>query len=295
MDKLIDIDHIFKKNAPRTYKALPRFIIKFIKKIIHQDEINAVIEHANGKQGYEFVKELINYFDIKVKISGVENIDKNDKSVVFASNHPLGGFDGICLIGVIHHFFGNVKAIVNELLLNIDGLKPVLTGVNVFGKFNKSQIREVDQLYASDCNILVFPAGEVSRKKKGVVSDSTWQKSFLTKAIEYKRNVVPVFTDALNSKLFYFVSSFRRFLGIKANLELFLLPKELFRFKGKTIIFYFGEPISVSNFNNKAFLNKYIEQIRKNVYSLKQNNSKLIDFRQFLEKNSVEENFENAI
>lgn len=295
MDKLIDIDHVFKKHAPKTYKALPRFIIKFIKKIIHQDEINAFIEHAAGKKGYDFVKELIYYFDIKVKISGIENIDKNDKKLVFASNHPLGGFDGVCLIGVIHHFFGNVKAIVNDLLLNIDGLKPVFTGVNVFGKLNKNQIKEVDQLYSSDTNILVFPAGEVSRKKKGVVSDSSWQKSFLTKAIEYKRNIIPVFTDALNSKLFYFVSSFRRFWGIKANLELFLLPKELFRFRGKTITFYFGQPISVSNFNNKAFLNEYIKQIREKLYSLKQNSSNILDFRQIIENYSSEDNFENAI
>lgn len=277
MKGLIDVENLLKTNLPATYKVLPHFIVNYIKKIIRQDDLNDFIFRHRDVQGNDFVTEIIKDFNVNIKFAGIENIHQKG-NYVFASNHPLGGLDGVSLLNVICHFFGEVKAIVNELLLYVDGLKPVVTGVNVFGKFKKSQIQEIDNLYKSDKNILVFPSGEVSRFHKGKIQDNQWQKSFLTKAIEYQRDIVPVYTDAQNSKLFYNIGRLRKIIGLKANLELFLLPSELYKFKGKEIKFYFGKPIPYSIFKKEQSMQFWVDYIRKSGEELNKTEMEMYEY-----------------
>lgn len=275
--KFLDVDKVLKTRSPKAYKLIPKFIIKGLKNLIKQDDMNGVVERNSDKHGQDFLKACINEFKINIKYSGLENLPK-DKKYVFASNHPLGGLDGISILHLIHKYLGEDKAIVNDLLLNIENLKPVFAGVNVFGRFSKNQIKEIDELYASDKQVVVFPAGLVSRKIKREIKDLTWKKSFLTKAIEHKRDIVPVFADATNSKFFYNFANFRKFTRIKFNLELILLPREMFKFTGNTIVFHFGKPISYKDFTNKKSINEWVKYIRQKSDELKNTNNEIKKF-----------------
>lgn len=266
--KFIDLDKIIKENNPKIYRLMPRFFINRLKKIVYESEINKIINLYQDKDGQAFVKELLDYWGVNIKYCGLENIPP-DKRYVIASNHPLGGLDGIAILNLVYAFMGDTKAIVNDLLLNIKNLRPVFTGVNVFGKFKKSQIIAVDELYESENQIVVFPAGMVSRKIKKEIKDLEWKKSFLTKAIKYNRDIIPVYADAYNSKYFYNFAKFRKNIGLKVNLELMYLPREMFKFDGKEIIFKFGEPIPISSFTKDKSLNYWVDYIRAKSEELK--------------------------
>lgn len=267
-EKFIDLDKIIKDRNPKAYKIAPKFLINRLKKTIHEDDINEVMYLYRDKDGQPFVKELINHWGVKIKYSGLENISK-DKKYVFAANHPLGGLDGIAMLNLVYNHFGEVKAIVNDLLLNITNLRPVFTGVNVFGKFSKKQIKEIDELYSGEKQVVVFPAGLVSRKIKREIKDLQWKKSFLSKAIAYKRDIIPVYVEAKNSKFFYNFAKIRKSIGIKFNIELIYLPKEMFRYGAKDIIFKFGKPIPVETFTNDKPMSYWVNYIREKSDALK--------------------------
>ncbi len=240
--KYIDLDKVIQNSSPKAYKRTPKFLINWLKRIIHQREMNEHLQRNEGVNGQDFLKATIEFFDVRIKYAGIDKIPQG-KKYVFASNHPLGGLDGIAILNLIYAYFGDVKAIVNDLLLYIENLKPVFTGVNVFGRFSKQQIKDMEDLYASDYQIVVFPAGLVSRKVKGKIRDLEWKKSFLVKSLQYKRDVAPVYTVGRNRNFFYNFAKFRKFIGIKFGLELIFLPKEMFKYRGKELIFKFGEPI----------------------------------------------------
>ncbi len=275
--QLLDVGGVLKDRSPKIYKAVPRFVIRWLEKIIHQDEMNAILTKANGIGGQEFLKIVIESIGVKIRFSGLENIPK-DRKYVFASNHPLGGLDGVSILNVIHSYFGDVKAVVNDLLLYVKNLEPVFTGVNVFGRFTRKQIKILDDLYASAKHIVVFPAGLVSRKVKGKITDLEWKKSFLTKSIEIKRDVIPVYVSGTNTRFFYNFANFRKFLGLKFNLELVFLPREMFKYKGKEIIFHFGKPIPYMELAQNNNLTESVNYIKQNVYALENNNNIIKDF-----------------
>jgi len=275
--KLLDVDKILKTRSPKVYKFMPRFVINLMKKIIKQKEMNDFVSRNKDNHGQDFFREGVKDFKIDIKYSGLEKLSK-DKKYVFASNHPLGGLDGVSLLHLIYSHLGESKAIVNDLLLNIENLKPVFTGVNVFGRFSKEQIKEIDDLYASEKQILVFPAGLVSRKIKREITDLKWKKSFLTKSIEHERDIVPVYAEAKNTNFFYNFARFRKFIGIKFNIELVLLPREMYKFIGNTITFHFGAPIKHTTFTKEKSKNDWVQYIREKSDELKNTKSEIKDF-----------------
>jgi putative hemolysin len=264
---LIDLEGILKTRAPKYYKWLPGFIIRFLKKIIHQEDINEIITTYSDHEGHEFISDIIRHLNVKVSFSGIENLEK-DKKYVFAANHPLGGLDGLATMQVINNIISDVTAIINDLLLNIEGLRPVLQGVNVFKRNTKEHIKQIDDLYIGEKQILVFPAGMVSRKIKGVVKDMEWKKSFLSKAIQHKRDIIPVYVDGKNSNLFYTFAKLRKFFGFKFNFELIFLPKEFFGYKNKTIRITFGKPISFYKFDESKSIDEWVLYVRNETYKL---------------------------
>lgn len=264
---LIDLDGILKNRAPKYYKWFPQFFINFLKKIIHQDDINEIITTYSDHDGIEFVHDIINHLNVKVTFSGIENIEK-DKRYVFSANHPLGGLDGLAVMHTISNKNLEVTAIINDLLLNIEGLRSVLLGVNVFKRNNKEHIKQIDDLYLSDKQILVFPSGMVSRKVKRTVKDMEWKKSFLSKSIQHKRDIIPVYVNGKNSNFFYNFAKIRKFLGFKFNYELIFLPKELFGYKNKTIHIIFGKPIPVSLFDDTKSMDEWVLYVRNESYKM---------------------------
>lgn len=246
--KFVDIEKIIKDKNPRLLKVLPQFIINYLKRIAHQDEVNEILDDFKDIYDYEFCVALIKRLNIKTVVSGLENIPK-EGGFIFASNHPLGGMDAMALVTVIEPYRKDVKFIVNDILLNLNNLKGIFTGVNKHGGNTKNSLKLVDDLFASDKAVFVFPAGLVSRRKKGVVADLEWKKTFITRAKKHNKAIVPVYVGGSLSNFFYRLSNLRMTLGIKANLEMLYLSDESFKQQDKTLKIIFGKPIPASHFD----------------------------------------------
>ncbi|MCK4663699.1 MAG: 1-acyl-sn-glycerol-3-phosphate acyltransferase [Bacteroidales bacterium] len=263
---LIDIRKVIKSKNPRLLKILPNFIINYIKKIIHQDEINSFLKINGDKSGVEFISKSLDVFGVSYKVINKENIPENGK-FIFASNHPLGGLDGMVLIHAISNICGDVKFLVNDVLLNVKNLESVFIPINKHGGLAKETVKQIDAAFNSNNQILVFPAGLASRKIKGKIVDLEWKKNFVSKSLQHKRDIIPVHIDGRNSNFFYRLANIRKFLKIKANIEMFYLPDEMFKQKSKLITLTIGKPISYKTFKNNS--HKYwAKKIKDEVYSL---------------------------
>ena len=269
-DKFIDVEKLIGSKNPKLLKRTPKFFVNYLKRKIHQDEINEFMENHKGVNGYQFSKDVIDYFKINLDIQGLENIPK-EGGVVLTLNHPLGGMDAIGIITKLYPYRKDFKFIVNDLLMNLDNLKEMFVGVNKHGANTKEALEKIDELYASEQAVLVFPAGLVSRKKKGKVEDLEWKKTFVTRARKYKRDVIPVFIDGELTKFFYRLANFRTTIGVKANIEMLYLSDELFKQENKTIRVRFGKPIPYSTFEDRSKKDlEWAQWVKSKVYELKE-------------------------
>jgi len=265
--QLIDIEKVIMNKNPELLKLLPGFILRLIKKIIHQDEINFALSEFRDYQGVDFVNKVLDHFSVNYTVYGEENFEPG-KKYVFASNHPLGGLEGMILARIIGNRFQKVMLPVNDILFNLRNLKPIFIPVNKHGMNSREAILQYNRVYGSDCQIIMFPSGLVSRKNHGVIKDLHWEKSFMKKAIEYKRDIVPVYVKARNSWFFYFLANFRKFLGIKSNIEMFLLPHEMYSRRNIPFEIYFGKPLPCGSFGTLKNLNVWVDKLREYVYLL---------------------------
>lgn len=266
--KLIDIEKVIESKSPRLKKLLPKFALNYIKKTLCEDEFNRLTSDLSDYTGMDFVHKLIERYNLKIETSGTENITKGNR-YVFVANHPIGGFDGVIFMNEVNKYAGSLRFIVNDILLNIKNYTPLFIGVNKHGKTAKEKVQIIDKAYASEHQILIFPSGLVSRRKKGVVEDLKWHKSFMFKAIQYEREVVPVWISGELSSFFYNLSNVRETLGLKANLEMFYLADEAFKHQNTTIKIRFGKPIPHSNFDKSKTPDQWAQTVKKKVYELK--------------------------
>ena len=267
--KLIDIENIIKTKNPSLYNKLPRFVLRLLKKIICQDQINRLLTLYGDLYGIDFIDAVFKDLNIKINCYGLEKLDKQTR-YVFTANHPLGGIDGLAVIKSVNKNFKKATAVVNELLLNIDNLKPVFCGINVYGHASEKNANDIQQLFQSQDDICVFPAGLCSRKINGKIQDLPWKKNFIDKAVENNLAIVPIFVEAYNSNFFYNTAAIRKKIGIKFNYELILLPSEVFKFKNKEINLYFLEPILPETLRQIKNKQARAEFVRKKTYSAKQ-------------------------
>jgi 1-acyl-sn-glycerol-3-phosphate acyltransferase len=267
---LIDIDAVFKGKNPKLYGLLPKFFFKWLKRTVHQDEINSFISRNNHLFDFEFVDAIIREFDVTVDVHGLEHLPDSGGFVV-AANHPLGGLDAIALIQSVGKKRRDVRFIVNDILLKLENLKGIFIGVNKHGKNDSQTHKSLDELYASGMGVLIFPAGLVSRKSKGVIRDLVWKKSFITKSKKNGLPVIPAFIDGENSSFFYNLANFRKNMGIKANIEMLFLPDEMYKQKGRRIRIIFGKPVASSSFENPSNEIIWAEKMKSLVYDLQAN------------------------
>lgn len=267
--KKIDVDTIIKNKNPKLYKQLPRFVIKYIKKILHQDELNDIFTRIGNYTGLDFIEKGLKEINVKINVIGSENIPKQGR-YIFVANHPLGGLDGVTFLLTVGRVNPNLKFIVNDVLMHIENLKELFVPVNKYGTNSKEYFKQIEDLYQSDTFILYFPAGMVSRKIKGKIQDLEWKKSFISKAIQYQRDIVPVHIEGQNSKFFYNLERFRIFFGIKANLGMFYLVDEMMKQRNKTITMRFGEAIPNYVFDKSIPFNEWAERVKTHVYALPQ-------------------------
>lgn len=266
-EKFIDIQKLIASKNPRLTKWLPRFVIRYLKRILHQDEINHFIEIHQDDKNEVFCDHVMEYLNLKVVVDGMEKIPKNGK-VIVAMNHPLGGMDAIALISALKTHRKDIKFIVNDLLMNLTNLTDLFVGVNKHGKNEKSTRQQIVDLFASDQLVCLFPAGLVSRRKKGEIRDFEWKKTFVTYAKKHGHVVVPIHIDGSLSNFFYNLANFRSKIGIKANIEMLYLSNELFKQRNKTITFRVGEPIIVNELDTTKSEQELAQIIKEKVYAL---------------------------
>lgn len=267
-EKFIDIEKVIKSKNPKLLKWLPKFIVSYLKRVIHQDEVNQILHEFKDDYDYVFCKKLIERFNIKVTVSGEENIPKTG-GFIFAANHPLGGMDAMALVTVIEPYRKDVKFIVNDILLNLKNISGLFVGVNKHGVNSKNSLNQIDELFASDQAVFVFPAGLVSRRKNGKVADLEWKKTFITRSKKHNKTIIPVYVGGNLSNFFYRLSNFRTALGIKANLEMLYLSDESFKQKDKTLDIIFGEPIPSSFFDTSKSDKEWAKWMENKVHEMK--------------------------
>lgn len=271
IQKTIDIDKILKDKMGAKAKFVPSFAVKWLKRIIHEDEVNQFLWDTRGISGTEWLMECVRYLDMTLEIEGLENLpDKNDgKLYTFVSNHPLGGQDGVALGTIIgKHYDGRFRYLVNDLLLNLPGLKPVSIGINKTGKQSRDFPRIVEAGFQSDNHILMFPAGLNSRKINGRIHDLEWKKTFITKSVEYQRDVVPIFFGGRNSERFYRIAHFSDKYVRKVNIAMLFLVDEMYRNVGKTFRVAIGKPIPWQTFDKSRTPMEWAKFVEDKVYEL---------------------------
>lgn len=268
-EKFINIEKAIASKNPKLLKFLPGFILRYVKRVIHESELNEAIYRNRNRHEHDFVNAAMEEFGANTVVEGAEHIPASG-GVIMAANHPLGGLDGIALMKVAGHYRKDIRFFVNDLLMALKNFAPIFVPVNKHGRNSTEYTQRFEEVYASDACLLIFPAGLVSRRQKaGVVQDLVWRKSFITKAVQYKKNIVPVYIDGKNSSFFYNLAYWRKKVGIKANIEMFYLVDEMYKQKGKTITFIFGEPISWELFTKEKPAEYWSEKVKQHVYALK--------------------------
>lgn len=264
----IDVERVLSAKNPSAAKAIPKFLVNYLKRIVHQDDLNGFLEKYGHLRDAEIIDAFLRHFEIKYRVFGHENLPSSGR-YIFVSNHPLGGLDGLVFINEMSKRYSDIKFPVNDILTSIDNLSGIFLPVNKHGSQGREAARRIEEAYASGSQILYFPAGLCSRKKRGIIRDLEWHKSFISKAIQHKRDIVPAYFSGRNSNFFYNLANLRKILGIKGNFEMLYLPDEMFRQKDKEISLVFGKSIPYQTFDKSKSAPEWAEWVKNESYKLK--------------------------
>ncbi len=267
----IDIDKLLQSRLPKHYRYIPRWAVAWLKRTVHQDELNGILERGKDLKGVEFASHVLGELDIKVNVRGMERLQEG-KRYVFAANHPLGGVDGLALISHMgQHYGGNIRFMVNDLLMAVKPLDNIFLPVNKHGRQSRNAAALISEQYSGDNQMLTFPAGLCSRlHDDGTVADLEWHKHVVVRAIHDQRDVVPVYVDAQNSRFFYRLARWRARLGVKFNVEMLYLPDEMFKKRNTTLNITVGYPIAWQQLDQTDPKGQ-AAQLRDTVYNIKNN------------------------
>lgn len=263
----IDIKEVFRDKNPALARIIPGFVIRYLKRIIHEDELNDFMSRYGHLHDIELVKAGLSYLGISYEVHNKHNIPGEGR-YVFVSNHPLGGLDGLVFMAELSRYYDNIKFPVNDILMNINNMSGTFLAINKHGAQARESARQIEQAYSSDAQILYFPAGLCSRKRRGKIMDLEWQKNFLVKAIKHKRDIVPVYFSGRNSNRFYNLANLRKSAGVKANIEMLYLPDEMFRQKNRDLHIVFGERIPWQTFDRSKSPPEWAEWLKNKSYEL---------------------------
>jgi len=265
--KTIYLEEVIAKKNPKLASKIPAFIYSYLKKVLHITELNYFFGKHGGDKGVKFTQHVLEYLNITYEIKGKENLPKDGRNI-FASNHPLGGADGIMLINCLGKKY-DLQFPVNDILLNVKSLNDIFLAVNKHGSQAKEAALKLNEAFDSDKQIAIFPAGLVSRKHKGGhIKDLEWKKTFISKAISSKRDIIPVHISGKNTNFFYNLANIRKFLGVKANIEMLYLVDEFTKHRGKHFTITFGKAIPHTELAKNHSQKAWAEKIKNIVHSL---------------------------
>ncbi|TVR41828.1 MAG: glycerol acyltransferase [Bacteroidia bacterium] len=266
--QLVDVEKILRSKAGKSYRFIPRVAVSYLKRLIHQEEVNQGLIEMKDLFGLDFLENvLIDRFELDIQVENPENIPAKGRYIV-AANHPLGGLDGMALMHVIGKKRKDIKFLANDILLELRNLREMFLPVNKHGRNSAEYIRMIHEEFASDQMILIFPAGLVSRLTGKEIRDLEWKKTFINKAVQYQRDVIPVYIEGKNSKFFYNLARWRKRLGLKFNLEMLYLPNEMFKQKKQKIRIIFGKAIPYTTFTKELTRQEWAQKMKEHVYGL---------------------------
>lgn len=270
-EKTIDIDRILEDKMGAKAKKIPGFVRRWLKRTVHQDEVNAFLWDSRDKVGVEWLEECVKYLDMTLIVKGKENLPAPDdgRLYTFVSNHPLGGEDGVALGAIIgRHYDGRFRYLVNDLLMNLPGLAPLCIPINKTGSQSRQFPAMVENGFKSDNHMLMFPAGLCSRKIKGQIHDLPWTKTFVVKSVETHRDVVPIHFSGRNSNRFYRIANMCKRLGLKVNIAMLYLVDEMYKNAHKTFEVTIGKPIPWQTFDRSKKPAQWAQYVEDIVYTL---------------------------
>jgi putative hemolysin len=263
----INVKGVLSSKNRTLERVIPSFVINYIEKVIHQEELNEFLRESGHLKDLEFVEACLKFLYTSYTAYGQENIPSEGR-LIFVSNHPLGGLDGLVFINEIAKYHRNLKFPVNDILLILENLSGIFLPINKHGMMGRSAAAGIEKAYASESQILYFPAGLCSRKQAGGIKDLQWHKSFISKAVRYKRDIVPAFFSGRNSNFFYNLANLRTAFGIKSNIEMLYLPDEMFKQRGKKIQLVFGQKIPWQTFDKSRSAGEWAEWVKSKSYEL---------------------------
>lgn len=266
--KIIDVDKLIQEKNPTLLKVMPSFVINYLKKILHEDDINQFLLENKDKNPIEFSIAVMDKFNIQLEYEGLEHVPDKGGAII-TMNHPWGGMDAMALVSVLREKRPDIKFIVNDVLMHLDNLAPIFVGVNKFDKTGSGSLKSVEETFAGENLLGIFPAGLVSRKISGEIKDLEWKKTFITRSIKYDKLIVPAYIDGKLSNFFYNLSNIRKKLGIKANIEMLYLVNEMYKQDSEKIKIKFGAPIHAGNFDKSKSHLEWAQEVKNKVYQLK--------------------------
>lgn len=275
-----DIRAVLKQKAPKAH--VPGFLIRYLERIAHIKQMNAFLRKYPDVKNYDFIRLVLDEeLGCSASIDGIENIPTDGKPLIFASNHPLGGLDGMIIAQMIHESRSSrgdsrpLKVIVNDLLMFMEPLAGLWAPVNKVGRLTKEQAQQQHALWESETDVLTFPAGICSRLQridgKWQIQDFEWQKNFIQRVREYQRDIVPIYFEGRNSKFFYTLAYIRKLLHIKLNIEMLYLVDEMYGAHGKHFKVHVLPPISYTSMDTPKSPKEWAAYIKQIVYNQKEN------------------------
>ena len=275
-----DIRTVLKQKAPNAH--VPGFLIRYLERIAHIKQMNAFLRKYPDVKNYDFIQLVLDEeLGCSASIDGIENIPTDGKPLIFASNHPLGGLDGMIIAQMIHESRSSrgdsrpLKVIVNDLLMFMEPLAGLWAPVNKVGRLTKEQAQQQHALWESETDVLTFPAGICSRLQridgKWQIQDFEWQKNFIQRVRKYQRDIVPIYFEGRNSKFFYTLAYIRKLLHIKLNIEMLYLVDEMYGAHGKHFKVHVLPPISYTSLDTSKSPKEWAAYIKQIVYNQKEN------------------------
>lgn len=263
----ISVAGVLDAKAPKLPGWIRRSVGGWLSRTVHEDELNYILENFDDGDPFEFLRRFFDYVGVTYETVGLDKIDKSGR-YIFASNHPFGGMDGMMLAERVGMYFGDVRVIVNDILMYLDPLRGIFVPVNKHGRQKGEYANAFNEAFEGDVPVLTFPAGLCSRCIGGEVQDIEWRPNFIKRANHTDRLIVPVYVEGKLSKRFYRLANWRKRLGIKVNIEMLYLPDEMFRQRGQHFKLIFGDPISVETLKESGNYMMQAQQVRQMSYAL---------------------------
>lgn len=249
---------------------------KLVEKALHWlqvDRVNDVHSRGFDHPGPEFVKFLLEDFNIKLRIDNEKVLDNlPEGAFITVSNHPFGALDGISLIHIIASRRPKYKVMVNMILNRLTAMRPNFIAVDQTASDDPAKkavsvqgIRQAIAQVRRGEPIGFFPAGAVSKVNwRGQLNDRAWQPNIVRLIEQLDVPVIPIYFHGTNSWLF-------NFLGVVCwQLRTLRLPSEVWRKCNTTLHISVGDPISVEEQKrHRGSLEEFGEFLKSRTYAMR--------------------------